>query len=97
MTVLPERYLGHHVDLLPPRVEVDCVSSQRLGLDSKDHLLPGTECFWSDDHFDGWHSSSDQTLGYNASLQYWDDWLYAQGLEYGSGGECTDDPKALQC
>lgn len=96
--VLLHRYLGHHVDQLPPVVEVDCVSSEDAdGIDSRNHTLPGTECFWSGDSFDGWHSGSDQTLGYHESLQYWDDWLYAFGVEAGSGGSCTDDPRALQC
>lgn len=92
----PDRYLGYDTSL-GPIISVDCVASIRTSA-ADGHSLPGTECFWSDqESFDGWHGVSSSPLPYRESLEYWDDWLYAD-VEAGSGSsDCSGDREAIRC
>jgi hypothetical protein len=59
--VLPQRNIGSSTIPL-----VDCVPSVTPD------VHPGTECFWTDAYFDGWHAGSDATPGYRRGLSFFE-------------------------
>jgi hypothetical protein len=59
--VLPHRNVGSST-----RPFVDCVRSVTP------EVYPGTECFWTAPHFDGWHEASDSTPGYRRGLDFFE-------------------------
>lgn len=71
----------------------NCVASEN-GVAADGHDLPGTECIWSGVHFDGWHSTSDETTSYEEALEYFKWKTRTSGV--GDSGDCVNDGPILQ-